>query len=600
MKETIVFDIETNGLLDTMTKIHCIAAEVIETGEKFVSHDPVEMRVFIGRLQQASRIIAHNGIGFDVPAIQKLFSWFKPQGQVFDTLVIGRALWPDISLKDYGRAKAGRLPARLIGSHKLEAYGYRLGIMKGEYCKQENAWEKWSQEMEDYCVQDVAVLKALYERQLAVGLTDECTELELGFAELILTQENRGVFFNKNAAVKLMETLLNRKAELYKELQVAFPPRYISPDLGKVITARGKSKLMPGLEKDNQYCKIKLEEFNPNSRMQATDRLRQKYGWEPEEMTDKGAAKLSETILEGLDFPEAKLLSEYMMIVKRLGMISDGNSAWLKLMKGDRIHGRVNTGGAVSGRCTHSSPNLAQVPAVYSPYGTDCRALFRATPGMVLVGCDASGLELRCLGHYLARYDNGAYAEVILNGDIHTANQIAAGLPERNMAKTFIYGWLYGAGEEKIGKIVHGGVKEGKRLKAKFFKAYPQIKQLMDAVQNAVKTRGYLVGLDGRKMKTRSEHSALNLLLQGAGALIMKRALIEFHQLARDNKLVLGEDYHFVLNVHDEFQIECKPEVADLVADLGPKAIQNAGKHYDFRCPLDGEAKVGDNWAETH
>lgn len=597
---TIVFDIETNGLLDTMDTIHCIAAEVVETGENLVSHTSDGMKGILEHLRTADRIVAHNAIGFDIPAIKIIHPTWETRAQIFDTLVAARAVWPDVNVKDYGRAKAGNMPAKLIGSHSLEAYGYRLHILKGEYGKKENAWDKWSQDMEDYCVQDVVVLKALYERLMSAGTPETCYELEFGFSELIQTQMDRGVYFDEKGAVKLMETLLKRKEELNKELQVAFPPQYVSPDLGATTIARGKSKLMPGLEKGNEYCKIKIEEFNPNSRPQIASRLIKKYGWEPDQTTEKGAVQVNEAILEALPYQETALLAEYMMITKRLGMLCDGNNAWLKLVKEGRIYGRVNTGGAVSGRCTHNSPNLAQVPAIHSPYGGACRALFMATPGMVLVGCDASGLELRCLGHYLARYDQGAYADIILKGDIHTANQIAAGLPERNMAKTFIYGWLYGAGSEKIGKIVHGGAKEGERLKQKFFKAYPQIKMLMDDVQKAVKERGYLRGLDGRRMKTRSEHSALNLLLQGAGALVMKQALIECKRMCDEEGWKLIEDYSFVINCHDEWQAEVRPEYAERFAEISVQAIKRSGEYFNFRCPLDGEAKVGENWAQTH
>lgn len=597
---TIVFDIETNGLLDTMDKIHCIAAEVLETRESLVSHTREGMKDILDKIADADRIVAHNGIGFDVPAIKMIYPDWEPKGFVFDTLVAARALWPDVNLKDYGRTKAGYFPARLIGSHSLEAYGYRLGVLKGEYGKKGNAWEKWSQEMEDYCIQDVVVLRELYKKMIAVGIDERCVNLEMGFATLIQKQMDNGVYFDTKAAVELMSTLIKRRDELLGELQVAFPPRYVSPDLGKVTVPRGKSKLLPGSGKGQEYCKIKLEEFNPNSRPQIADRLIQKYGWQPDQTTEKGAVQINETVLESLDYPETKLLAEYMMITKRLGMLSDGNNAWLKLVKNDRIYGRVNTGGAVSGRCTHNSPNLAQVPAVYSPYGKESRSLFRATPGMVLVGCDASGLELRCLGHYLARYDHGAYAKIILEGDIHTSNQIAAGLPERNMAKTFIYGWLYGAGSEKLGSIVHGGFKEGERLKKKFFEAYPQIKMLMDDVQKAVKERGYLVGLDGRKMRTRSDHSALNLLLQGAGALVMKRFTIEYHEGAIAAGLIPGVDFQQVLSIHDEAQIECKPECVETLTKVILEAFLKAGQFFNFRCPIEGEVKVGETWAQTH
>lgn len=592
--ETILFDCECNELLDKVTKMHCIAAHVLETGENIVSHTKEGMAIIVDRLEKADRTVAHNSIFFDIPLLKMFYPEFKPQGDIFDTLVIARAIWPDVKTRDYIKNKAGIFPGKLIGSHSLEAWGYRLKIKKGEYGKQENAWDKWTPEMEEYCVQDVAVLTTLYNRILKTETPEACFKLENQFASVIQTQIERGVCFDEKEAVKLLITLQNKQNEINEELQKLFTPQYISPDLGQSRIARGKSKFMPGLEKGNKFCKIKLQEFNPNSRQQIAERFITKYGWTPTETTEKGATKLSESILNDLDYPEAKLLSEYLMITKRLGMLSDGNNAWLKLVKKGRIHGRVNTGGAVSGRCTHSSPNLAQVPAVYSPYGKECRSLFKATKGMVLVGCDASGLELRCLAHYLANYDKGEYAEIILEGDIHTANQKAAGLPTRNMGKSFIYSWLYGAGAEKIGQIIEGGKKEGEKLKNKFFKAYPQIKLLMDDVQKTTKERGYLKGLDGRRMKTRSQHSALNLLLQGAGALIMKRFAIELY------KTTTHLNRYFVLNCHDEIQAEVATEHVKEYSEACLKAFNKAGEFFNFRIPIEGEVKTGETWRNTH
>lgn len=276
--------------------------------------------------------------------------------------------------------------------------------------------------------------------------------------------------------------------------------------------------------------KTKTIPFNPASRDQIAERLI-KRGWKPQAYEGKRPA-INEGVLKSIDTPEASLLLEYLLVSKRLGQLAEGQQAWLKLEKGGRIHGSVLTNGTVSGRCSHRNPNVAQVPAVRAPYGSECRELFKAPEGKVLVGCDASGLELRALAGYLFPYDNGAYAKEILTGDIHTANQKAAGLQTRDQAKTFIYAFLYGAGDAKIGEIVGGSSKEGKRLKASFMSKTPAIKRLTNAVAEAVSTRGTLRGLDGRPLPCRSAHSALNLLLQSAGAVIMKQALIEFIDMA--------------------------------------------------------------------
>ena len=591
----IAFDIETDNLLDEMTKVHCIVARDIDSNTEWIADATTGYDEMIDILNNAELLIAHNGIGFDEPVLRKMFPNFKPTGKSFDTLIMCRAMYHDVVLKDYGRCKAGRLPARLKGSHSLEAYGYRLRELKGDFGKQENAWEVYTEEMLEYCQQDVVVLKKLYLKILSDGASPEMIELENEFAIIIQRQMEKGVCFDEEAAIKLMIDIRVEKDKLYEELRRAFPIQVVSKDLGKVTTSKVNNRKRC-ITRGAQFCKITYQEFNPNSRQQITERLIKKYNWTPDDVTEKGTIKVNENILNDLDYPEAKLLSRAMMLGKRLAQISDGNQAWLKKVKGGRIYGRVNTGGAISGRCTHSSPNLAQVPSISSPFGKQCRSLFTAEEGKSIVGCDASGLELRCLSHYLARFDGGEYAEIVLNGDIHTANQEAAGLPTRNMAKTFIYGWLYGAGAVKIGKIVGGGAKEGGKLQSKFMKKFSAIKKLKEAVVSVVETKGYIKGLDGRRMRTRSPHSALNLLLQGAGALVMKRWLIEVMKVVDAR----GLDATPVLNVHDEAQFEVREDQAEELAQICEDCMKLAGEHFNFRIPIEGESKIGKTWKDTH
>jgi len=591
----IAFDCETNGLLDTVTKVHCIVARDIDSDFELIADATTGYDEMIELLNSAELLIAHNGIDFDIPVLFKMFPTFAPTGKYYDTLVMAKATWHDVVIKDFGRVKANRLPARLKGRHSLEAYGYRLGELKGDFGKQDNAWEVYTPEMLTYCQQDVIVLKALYERLMLSGCSPEMIELENEFANIIQRQMDIGVQFDEERAIKLMIELRLEKDTLYKELRKIFPLQVIPADFGKVHTSKVNNRKRH-IAKGSTFCKIAYQEFNPNSRPQIAERLISKYGWSPDAVTEKGTIQVNETILNDLDYPEAKLLSRVMMLNKRLGQLSDGNQALLKKVKGGRIYGRVNTGGAISGRCTHSGPNLAQIPSVSSPFGKEFRSLFIAAEGKTLVGCDASGLELRCLSHYLARFDNGRYAEIVLNGDIHTANQEAAGLPTRNMAKTFIYGWLYGAGAGKLGQIVKGGAKEGSVLQARFMKKFPAIKKLKKAVEEAVETRGYIKGLDGRRMRTRSPHSALNLLLQGAGALVMKRWLIEV-MLEVDKR---GLDCTPVLNVHDEAQFEVRKDQVDEVAKICEDMMLVAGEYFNFRIPIEGESKIGKTWEETH
>ena len=293
----------------------------------------------------------------------------------------------------------------------------------------------------------------------------------------------------------------------------------------------------------------------------------------------------------------ATIMGEYFLLIKRLGQLGDGRQGWLKVERGGRIHGSCNTNGAVTGRATHAYPNVAQVPSLGAPYGKECRSLFTVGKGNVLVGVDVSGLELRCLAHYMAKYDGGAYGETVVNGDIHTVNQKAAGLETRSLAKTFIYAFLYGSGVANLGRLCGHGAKEGSQLKARFLKKIPALATLIERVQKASE-RGYLVGLDGRRLKVRSAHSALNVLLQSAGAIICKQWMVEFDKALKEKGL--SESCQQVAWVHDEIQLETKEDMADEIGKLAVESIKRAGEHFEIRCPLDGEYNIGANWAETH
>ena len=215
-----------------------------------------------------------------------------------------------------------------------------------------------------------------------------------------------------------------------------------------------------------------------------------------------------------------------------------------------------------------------------------------------MIGCDAAALEIRCLAHYM---NDPEYTKVVLTGDIHSENQRAAGLPTRDNAKTFFYGFLYGAGDSKIGSIVNKGPQVGRKLKAQFLKNLPRLKRLMDRLKMTLKKRKYLLGIDGRRVPIRSAHSALNFLLQGLGALTMKYAhIIADYRLQEVHKLIPGKDYEFVVVCHDEAQIEVKEGLTELVGQTYKQSIIDAGEYLKLRCPMDGEHQAGDCWAQTH
>ena len=624
-----VFDLETNGLLPDVNTIHCAVLLNIDT-EEMHSFGPDEIPKALALLASADLLIGHNIQGYDIPVIKHLHPAWTTNAQIRDTLIISRLIWTDIMRRDSTlRRKHGedRIPKSCFGRHKLEAWGARLGEAKGDFGKTTD-WSEWSPEMQQYCEQDVRVNFKLWQLIVSKQYSDEAIDLEHDFCVITALQESFGFCFDDAAGCVFYTKLAGKRREVNDKLQEIFPPTVVTmktveyytvdaefPEFqGKRFTTKTaanracrtvarregftikemSSRIKPG------PLRIKRTPFNPGSDLQIHQRLATKYNWEPKVWNNDGSAKVDEKTLKTLPFPEVKDLLEYKLVDKRISQLAEGKEAWLKKVKPDgRIYGRVNHMGCVTGRCSHSSPNIAQVPKVGSPYGEECRSLFSPPEGWVLVGCDASGLELRCLGHYVARYDDGAYVKIILEGDVHTANQEAAGLPTRDKAKTFIYAWLYGAGDELLGSFVDGGRKDGRKLRNRFLKKMPAIKFLLDAVKLTVK-RGYVIGLDGRHIHIRSAHAALNSLLQSAGALVMKRAAVILHTKFEANGFIHGRDYGYCANIHDEFQIACHPSKADILGQLAVDAIREAGVSFNFRCPLDAEYKVGKSWAETH
>lgn len=614
MTHAVLFDIETNALdINDITTIHTIVIYDFTDGE--YHHYPLDkVPKGVEHLKRADLVIGHNIIDYDIPAVQKFYPEFKPK-MVRDTLVWARLVYPEIWEIDEKLVRQGRLDKSLKGRHSLEAYGQRLGEHKDDFGKTTD-WQQWSPEMEEYCEQDVRTNLALYKKLKSKDIAKEALDLEQDVQRIISRQIKNGFWFDVDGAEKLYAQLLKRQRELEEELIEAFGT-WIEPDGTEKTSKVNNSRY--GLTKGCRYQKIKYIEFNPKSRVHIYKRLIDKYGWEPKEFTDSGQPKVSETILGKLPYPEAEKISEYLIVSKLVGYVAEGQSAWLKLVEDDhRIHGYVNPIGTVTGRMTHSNPNVAQVPAAGKPYGEECRELFKPRPGWKLVGCDASGLELRCLAHYMAKYDNGKYAKVLLEGDIHTENQKAAGLPKRKQAKRFIYAFLYGAGDELLGEITvtdeelkeakaKGGAeavkrlkqKHGKRLRSKFLKKTPALKELKNKVELVAKHRGTLKGLDGRHLQVRAIYSSLNTLLQSAGALVMKKALVIMDNDMQE-KYTPGIDYEFVGNIHDEVQIECRPEIAEDIGGMARMGIVKAGEEFGFRCPLDGEYDIGDSWKETH
>ncbi len=600
----LIFDIETDGLYENVSKIHCVVIYDVGRKQTF-SYGPNDIGPALKHLDSADVLIGHNILFYDIPVIKKLwpntFNKSFNSLQIIDTLICTRLIWPKEKLYDFDIEQHPQVPTNLRGSAGLKAWGYRLSDHKIEF----KDFKEYSEEMLVYCQQDVQTTKTLFEYIERQTVSQASLRLEHDFATCIERQIRSGFPFDTDAALDLVDVLSGKKEALESELKVAFPPiEHVSWFTPKVNNKnRGYIKGVP-------FEKIVLEEFNPGSRQQIAERLHAKYGWRPSKVTDKGNPVLDDEVLDKLPYPEAKLLAEYMLVSKRLGQLKDGKNAWLKLVTPDgRIHGDVVTNGCITGRCSHRSPNLAQVPAAYSPYGKDCRNLFQSSDGWLLVGTDAKALELRCLAGYLSHWDDGEYASLVTdeNIDIHVYNQEKFGVKTRDISKRLLYGVAYGAGNLKAGSIIDPDEKDELVLKQlganainSFLSGIPALKKLKNKLANTLAARGYLIGLDGRILFCRSDFKALNVLLQSAGAIIMKQVVIEIHKNMEAAGLVYGIDWEQNAMIHDEVEVSCRPDLVELVSQQCLAAYPAAGAFFGFGCPIEGDAKVGKTWTDTH
>ena len=630
----VITDIETNGLLDTATKFWC---GWVYDSQKDEYKGYTDLKEYWNAIDWYGchdyNIVFHNGIRYDLPCLKKLmddrFS-FDPRDCVIDTLVLSRLIYSNIKDTDVGLMRSGKLPKALYGSHSLKAYGYRMGELKGTYGEQEDAWDKFTPEMYEYNKQDVVVTLKLFKKLMSKGYPLKAIQLEHDIAWVMAKQERNGFVFDKDSAVKLYADLSAKRQEIYDSLVTEVGTWTVYK--GDKVYKRDNAK--KGIKAGVPYPQYEEVTFNPNSRSHIAKVLMDR-GWEPTEMTPTGAPKVDENTLQSaMNIPLTPKILEYLLINKRIAQLAEGDNAWLKLMKEDedgyyRIHGSVNPNGAVTGRATHAYPNVAQVPAGRSSYGKECRSLFTVPKGWFEAGIDASGLELRCFAHFLYPYDHGEYVNEILNGDIHTHNQKMAGLPTRDNAKTFIYGFLYGAGDAKIGEIVGGSSADGKRLKEKFFQSVPAIKQLRQDIERTLITSSEwvggvnkvtwrkrvhpdnsnlsithsILGLDRRVIYVRSPHSALNTLLQSAGALICKKWVCLVEENMRKAGYMHGWDGDFCLMawVHDEVQVACRTkEIAEDCVRIAQESMRQTQEFFKFNCQLDTEGKIGDNWYDCH
>jgi len=601
-KHWFVFDIETDNLYDNVSKIYCIVLHDIYGNQTF-TYGPDRIDDGLKHLDLADVLIGHNVIFYDIPVISKLCPAYSfGNKQIIDTLICTRLIWPKEILNDLDNEQYSDLPPKLKGSASLKAWGYRLADQKIDF----KDFSDYSQEMLDYCVQDVKVTYKLFQLIQRENYQESALKLEHDFALAINKQIRTGFPFDVDACLDLVDALRAKQKELETQLKELFPPiKNETVFVPKVNNAKR------GYIKGQPFTKVTYQEFNPGSRDQIVQRLKEKYGWIPEATTEKGNPVLNDDVLETLPYPEAKSLAKYMLVKKRLGQIADGNNAWLKLVNNDNlcIHGDLITNGCITGRCAHRNPNMGQVPASYSPYGKECRNLFHAPQGSVLIGVDAKALELRCLAGYLAFWDNGEYASVVTNEeiDIHTYNQERFGVATRDISKRLLYGLLYGCGALKAGTIIDPNEKDQELLRQmgssainSFMNSVPALRQLKRALESTIQDRNYLKGLDNRVLYCRSEFKGLNVLLQSSGALIMKQVVIELHKAMEEKGFVYGMDWQQHAMIHDELQLSCPISMVETLKQTALESFPKAQQFFGFQCSIEGDAHVGSTWAETH
>lgn len=619
----VAFDIETNGLLDELHTLHSIVLMDLDSEcmlscayQDGYSSPGVALEI----LAKADLVCGHNIKAFDIPALQKLYPWFKVRGDVYDTLVAARTAYPDLMPFD----ATSELPTKEWGSHSLKAWGMRTGTYKTQY---DLGFENWSETMQRYCEDDVRATKALYQFLQEEKLPREALAIEHTLADYIIAQERNGFPFDVPKALELKTQLEKDLEEALQALKTNYFKMWVEAGEVKIpIRNYGKLKDLLGPKTDvftkaagAAYQEIEIKEFTGGPQ-QIKKCLKRFYGWQPDYIKKRKRVKDDfENVIEEegtdtdtlskLEFDCIPDLLKYKQAQKVLGMLSEGQNAWLKLVKEDGcIHGRVIQNGTITHRARHSKPNISQVPSAGKPYGKECRNLFYAPEGWTMVGTDASGLELRMLAHYMHKYDGGAYGAEILTGDIHTVNQHAAGLETRPQAKSFIYAYLYGAGAVKLGSIVcPNGTEDvqkqiGERLRKKFLNSLPALDMVISEVTRQAERNDYVISLDGRKTYVKSAHKALNCLLQSSGSILVKKWICLFYaQLVEQ----FGEPRWDGLWTpcsysHDDVLLCVRNGYVEQVQQVLLDNIREAGKQLGVKIQMDGESKVGTTWYDVH
>lgn len=593
-------DIETDSL--DATKVWCMGWENIKTKEKGLCTSYAAILDFFASTR-GSRYVGHNIIKFDAPCLNRIVGTRLPVSCLIDTLVLSTLYSPSLE-----------------GGHSLGAWGDTIGMQKGEF----SDFSGPSQQMFDYCAQDVAVTAELYRRIAKVltkiGFSELTCSIQHDMTSILYRQQKNGFYFDGERAVHLLQTLRNKEDDLQEQIRHVFPAE-------RILVRERKSRVKSGdyaaqflkdseryfIEEDGEnYRAYEDVQFNIGSPQQRVDKLIE-LGWEPEEFTPKtktgggGNPKPFEkgdlspslkAFLEDKDVPEVEMIARWMSLNGRANMVN----TWLENWDEDTgcIHGKLFVADTL--RFRHQSPNTANIPAVRvrkdgtvlredaGYYTYEARDLWVARPGRVLVGTDAAGLELRMLAHYINRPE---FTLQVTEGDPHQYNADLAGVT-RPVAKTLLYAVQYGAQGAKVGKILGRSAKEGSVVRQQFLDRLGITGVMNDAIDEQSRGRVWLC--DGSGVVCPSPHSALNYKLQGGGARVMALGAGLLEQAIRR----AGLDSLKVGDIHDEWQYDVAPGDADEHARLSVEAIRESGRLLNLNVPLDGTAKKGLTWAETH
>lgn len=596
-----IIDIETDPIPATL--IHCIVLQNASTRERLV-FDNLHLAGFVRWLADHPDIylVGHNAVSFDVPTLNRLLDLGFPLDRVVDTLVLSY-LYDPVMPRPQGCRK---------GPHSLEAWGIRLRMPKRDF----HDFFEFTPEMLTYCIQDVNISTELYDRLSARmrsrGFSEKSCEIEHKIRIVVDEQERNGFYFNRGDAVALHSRLVERQEQLAAPIKELFPPVLVRQNSYQYRPKKDGTPNSHYLRHCEQYPKIEWDEdgetyhvldwqeFNIGSPQQRVNRLLS-LGWQPQKFTEAGNPQVDEESLlafaEESGQAEVKAMAEWLVLQGRATMVQ----GWVNNCGPDsRIHGRVLTCGAATRRMTHSSPNTANIPKAKAkvPYGIECRRLWTVSDPETrrLVGYDAAGLEMRCFAHYL---NNPKAFELYTTGDPHQFNADLLGI-ERDPVKNVFYAFIYGAANEKLGwtgntKLVDPKEQKnfGASIRRKLIKYTPGLKELTDAI---AAEGDWLQTIDGGYVRCFSPHARINYKLQSAGGIVMKQASIFIEERIKAK----GYDALKVNDVHDESQHDCDYRCAEEVGKLKVQALQDAGEELGFRVPLDGEYKIGLNWAETH